>query len=248
MGNSLDRWWNAIRQQHTRSLDRSPENIRDRCGPPLLPPPLLAGAVVVPRTAGFRSVPAAPGGSERGRGRLRREGRGGSDHALQEPQPGPAGYGASTSHPTQGCAQTTRAYGQRSDGPFEQPPDVTHIRDQPTAPCVQTAYVASYGQTLPGRAGAQSACPGHGPGSAMPPRLQLLPPGLVHSCPHVALSLTQPWGDSWQPRGRQDCRMVTNPLRQGNLNLARRLIAAQPLPGSYPGKPVRPPPSYPPAG
>ena len=44
------------RGEHLRSL-----------GPPLLPPPLLAGAVVVPRTAGFRSVPAAPGGSERKR-------------------------------------------------------------------------------------------------------------------------------------------------------------------------------------
>ena len=45
-----------IAGEHRRSL-----------GPPLLPPPLLAGAVVVPRTAGFRSVPAAPGGSERKR-------------------------------------------------------------------------------------------------------------------------------------------------------------------------------------
>lgn len=91
MGNSLDKWWNAIHQQRTHNLDGSPENIRERCGPPLLPPPRLAGAVAVPRTAGFTSVPAAPGGSERGRGRLRREGRGDSDHALQEPQPSPAG-------------------------------------------------------------------------------------------------------------------------------------------------------------
>ena len=50
---------------------------------PLLPPPLQAGAVVAPRIAGFTPVPAAPGRSERGRGTLRREGRGDRVHALQ---------------------------------------------------------------------------------------------------------------------------------------------------------------------
>lgn len=65
------------------NLGGSPENIRELCGSPLLPPPLQAGAVVVLRIAGFTPVPAAPGGNERGRGTLRREGRGDRVHALQ---------------------------------------------------------------------------------------------------------------------------------------------------------------------
>lgn len=117
-------------------------------------------------------------------------------------------------------------------------------------------------QPIPARAG--SACPhryvvrpsrGPAPGLVMPPGLQLLPRPpprgpLMQLSLRMALSLlTQPMGNSWQPRGLQDCRMVANPLRQMNLNPARRVNKEPSLPqvaGSYLMMPVPSPPSYPP--
>lgn len=155
--------------------------------------------------------------------------------------------------------------------PFEQPPDVTHIQDQTTAPYVQTTYATSYGQTLLGCAGALSAhpctrrvslspqvcCPpvqGPGTGTCDATRATVTTPPprgpLMQLSLRMALSLlTQPMGNSWQPRGLQDCRMVANPLRQINLNPARRVNKEPSLPqvpGSYLMMPVPSPPSYPP--
>lgn len=156
------------------------------------------------------------------------------DHSTYSQAADQQGYSAYTAQPTQGYAQTTQAYGQQSYGTYGQPTGVSYTQAQTTATYGQTANATSM-DSLPLVILLQ-LYPRHifslSEGTAlvlmMPPLLQ----SLLHRLPmqlslHMALSLlTQPMGSSQQPLHLQDHRMVTNPLRLVNLNLAQGITTS----------------------
>ena len=173
MGNSLDRWWNAIRQQHARSLDRSPENIGDRWAHRCFLHPCWPAQLWCP---GLRVSGLCLQHPEevRGRGRLRREGRGDSDHALQEPQPAPQATVLPPATPLRDVPRPPGHMGNEAMGPLNSPLMSPIFGSSPLRPvCRPPTRLLMDRRSL--GAGAPSACPGHGPGRAMLPRLQLLP-------------------------------------------------------------------------
>lgn len=152
-----------------------------------------------------------------------------TDYSTYSQAAAQQGYSAYTAQPTQGYAQTTQAYGQQSYGTYGQPTDVSYTQAQTTATYGQTAYATSYGQPPTGYS--TPAAPRHtvslSRGTALvlmtPPLLRLLPPRPpMQLSLHMALSpLTRRMDSSQQPPRLQDRRMVTNPLRLVNLNLAQ---------------------------
>ena len=152
-----------------------------------------------------------------------------TDYSTYSQAAAQQGYSAYTAQPTQGYAQTTQAYGQQSYGTYGQPTDVSYTQAQTTAtygrPPMQLLM-----DSLPLVILLQLP-PRHTVSLSRGTALVLMIPPLLRSLPprppmqlslHMALSLlTQPMGSSQQPPHLQDHRMVTNPLRLVNLNLAQ---------------------------
>ncbi|KAF3813300.1 hypothetical protein GH733_018384 [Mirounga leonina] len=152
-----------------------------------------------------------------------------TDYSTYSQAAAQQGYSAHTAQPTQGYAQTTQAYGQQSYGTYGQPTDVSYSRLRPLRPMgrpplqllMDSLPLVILLQLPPRHTVSLSR------GTALVlterPRLRPLPPRPpVQLSLLMALSLlTQPMGSRQQPPHLQDRRMVTNPLRLVNLNLAQ---------------------------